>query len=77
MNMRHVLADPSMRPERVRRDEEICRRIKRVYEDSHSLYGSRKVWHQLRREGISVAKCTVERLMRSMGLPVYGGARRR
>ena len=62
------LADPSRRPERARRDEEICRQIKRVYEDSHSLYGSRKVWHQLRREGIAVAKCTVERLMRSMGL---------
>ncbi len=43
------LADPSRRPERARRDEEICRQIKRVYEDSHSLYGSRKVWHQLRR----------------------------
>jgi len=62
------LADPSRRPEHARRDEEICRQIKRVYEDSHSLYGSRKAWHQLRREGIAVAKCTVEHLMRSMGL---------
>ena len=62
------LADPSRRAERARRDEEICSQITRVYEDSHNLYGSRKVWHQLRREGIAVAKCTVERLMRSMGL---------
>lgn len=55
--------DPS-----VRVGAKICRQIKRVYEDSHSLYCSRKVCHQLRREGIAVAKCTVERLMRSMRL---------
>ncbi len=42
--------------------------IKRVHENSFGLYGTRKVWHQLRREGIAVAKCTVERLMRAMGL---------
>jgi putative transposase len=39
-----------------------------VHEASFGLYGTRKVWHQLRREGIKVAKCTVERLMRAMGL---------
>ena len=40
----------------------------RVHKESFGLYGSRKVWHQMRREGIKVAKCTVERLMRAMGL---------
>lgn len=62
------LADPGRRPARARRDDEIIDRIKRVHENSFGLYGSRKVWHQLRREGIKVAKCTVERLMRALEL---------
>ena len=61
------LADPSKRSARARRDDEIREEIKRVHEASFCLYGSRKVWHQLRRDGIKVAKCTVERLMRVMG----------
>lgn len=61
-------ADPSRRPTRAQRDEELRQEIRRVHETSFGLYGSRKVWHQLRREGIKVAKCTVERLMREMGL---------
>ncbi|QOT74502.1 MULTISPECIES: IS3 family transposase [Sphingobium] len=61
-------ADPGRRPARARRDEEIREQIKRVHEASFGLYGARKVWHQMRREGIMVAKCTVERLMRAMGL---------
>ena len=52
---------------RARRDDEVKTQIRRVHEASFGLYGSRKVWHQLRREGVIVAKCTVERLMRSMG----------
>src|ERR1700739_2720792 len=62
------LADPGRRPARARRDDEICEQIKRVHEASFGLYGSRKVWHQLRREGVTIAKCTVERLMAAMGL---------
>ncbi|WP_313737019.1 IS3 family transposase [Sphingobium yanoikuyae] len=61
-------ADPGRRPARARRDEEIREQIKRVHEASFGLYGARKVWHQMRRDGIMVAKCTVERLMRAMGL---------
>lgn len=61
-------ADPQLRPARARRDDEIREQIGRVHEASFGLYGSRKVWRQLRREGIEVAKCTVERLMRAMGL---------
>ena len=62
------LADPDKRPARARRDDGIRAQISRVHEASFGLYGTRKVWHQLRREGIKVAKCTVERLMRAMGL---------
>ncbi|WP_176599234.1 IS3 family transposase [Sphingobium sp. 15-1] len=61
-------ADSGRRPARTRRDEEIREQIKRVHEASFGLYGARKVWHQMRRDGIMVAKCTVERLMRAMGL---------
>jgi putative transposase len=62
------LADPDKRSARARRDDEMKEAIKRVHEASFGLYGSRKVWHQLRREGVKIAKCTVERLMRDMGL---------
>lgn len=48
--------------------DEIGQEISRVHEASFGLYGTRKAWHQMRREGIEVAKCTVERLMRGMGL---------
>jgi transposase InsO family protein len=58
---------------RALRDEELKTEIARVHEANFGVYGARKVWRQLRREGIGVAKCTVERLMREMGLQ---GARR-
>jgi transposase InsO family protein len=62
------LADPAKRSDRSRRDDEIKEQIGQVHEASSGLYGTRKVWHQMRREGSKVAKCTVERLMRAMGL---------
>lgn len=62
------LADPAKRSARARRDDEIRQAISTVHEASFGLYGTRKVWHQLRRDGVKVAKCTVERLMRTMGL---------
>jgi len=66
----HVVrvADPGKRSARARRDDEIREQIRRVHAASFGLYGTRKVWHQLRREGIKVAKCTVERLMHAMEL---------
>ena len=51
-----------------RRDDEMRAQIKRVHEASFGLYGARTVWHQLRREGVVIAKCTVERIMAAMGL---------
>jgi beta-phosphoglucomutase-like phosphatase (HAD superfamily) len=61
-------ADPDLLPARARRDAELSAAVRRVHEASFGLYGARKVWRQLRREGISVARCTVERLMGRMGL---------
>lgn len=60
--------NPELRSVRQRRDEELGREIERVYDENKRLYGVKKVWLQLRREGIKVARCTVERLMRAMGL---------
>ena len=50
------------------RDEKLMSEIRRVYADSRRRYGPRKVWRQLKREGIAAARCTVERLMRQAGL---------
>ena len=61
-------ARPELRSERSRRDERLKGHIRRVWDNSRGLYGLRKVWHQLRREGVEVARCTVGRLMREMGL---------
>ena len=50
------------------RDSELRPQIRRVWESNFGVYGARKVWRQLHREGIGVARCTVERLMRQEGL---------
>jgi putative transposase len=63
--------------ERARRDAELRGEIRRVFVDNYGVYGARKVWHQLNREGISVARCTVERLMRQTGLAGRVRGRRR
>jgi putative transposase len=60
--------DPHGRPGRARRDEELCEHIDRVWRENREVYGVRKVWKQLRREGQAVARCTVARLMRRLGL---------
>ncbi len=61
-------ADRSKRSLRAIRDAELREEIERVWKENFGVYGARKVWRQLRREGTSVARCTVERLMRQMGL---------
>lgn len=61
-------ADPRRLPPRLRRDQVLMPEIQRVYEENFSAYGARKVWRQLGREDIVAARCTVERLMRSLGL---------
>ncbi len=62
------LADASKRSARAKRDDLLRAQIERAHAASFGLYGTRKIWHQLRRERTKVAKCTVERLMRAMGL---------
>jgi transposase InsO family protein len=61
-------ADPSRLPKRARRDAALRMEIERVWHENRQVYGARKVWRQLHREGFAVARCTVERLMRQMGL---------
>ena len=70
--------EPVRRSARSRRDEELRTQIRRVWETNFGVYGVRKVWRQLQREGIGVARCTVERLMRQEGLKgVVRGERKR
>jgi transposase InsO family protein len=61
-------AAPSKLSARAKRDTALRVEIQRVWEENFCVYGVRKVWHQLGREGIAVARCTVARLMRAMGL---------
>ena len=55
-------------PARARRDAELRVAIRRVWEENFRVYGVRKMWRQLKREGVAVARCTVARLMRELGL---------
>jgi putative transposase len=62
------------------RDEWLKEQIMRVWEDrkkGRRVYGARKVWRQLRREGIEVARCTVERLMKELGIAAAAAARKK
>jgi transposase InsO family protein len=60
--------DPDKRPPRAKRDDELRVEIRRVWDENFAVYGAEKVWRQLGREKIAGARCTVERLMRGMGL---------
>ena len=60
--------DPSRLPARAKRDVQLRGEIRRVRQENFDVYGVRKVWRQLCREGRDVARCTVARLMREMGL---------
>ena len=60
--------EPGRMPARARRDAALMPEIRRVFEDNFGVYGVRKVWRQMLREGHDVARCTVARLMRKMGL---------
>ena len=70
-------ADPGRLPARAKRDRALCGEIRRVWEENFQVYGARKVWRQLWREGHDVARCTVERLMRQLEIQgVRRGAKR-
>ena len=61
-------ADPTKLPPRARRDARLKTDIQRIFQENFEVYGVRKIWRQLRREGKDVARCTVERLMRDLGI---------
>jgi transposase InsO family protein len=61
-------ADRSLMSKRARRDDELRPEIRRVWRENFEVYGVRKVWRQLNREGVVVARCTVARLMTEMGM---------
>ena len=60
--------NPDLLSDRAKRDMALKPEIERVWEQNYKVYGVRKVWHQLRREGFDVARCTVARLMKGLGL---------
>jgi hypothetical protein len=60
--------DPDRLSARARQDARLKIEVRRVFDENFRVYGVRKVWRQLRREGFDVARCTVARLMRDMGL---------
>jgi transposase InsO family protein len=60
--------DPTTRSARAQRDDDLRTAIQRVWDANEQVYGPRKVWRQLKREGQRVARCTIERLMRDLGL---------
>ena len=60
--------DPAKRCARVQRDDTLIHEIERVWQANLSVYGADKVWRQMKRDGTEVARCTVERLMRRLGL---------
>ena len=62
------LRNPSLCCTRTQRDATLVPHIQRVWQTNMQVYGADKVWHQMNREGITVARCTVERLMRRLGL---------
>ncbi|ETD80774.1 transposase IS401, partial [Rhodobacter capsulatus B6] len=61
-------ADPARLSDRAKRDATLRPEIQRVFDANWQVYGARKIWRQLRREGFDVARCTVARLMKSMGI---------
>jgi transposase InsO family protein len=60
--------DSDRRPARAIRDEALKPEVQRVFDENFRVYGAHKVWAQLNREGLRVARCTVERLMKALGL---------
>ncbi len=68
--------NPDLRSDRAKRDERQMMDIHRVWDRNFRVYGARKVWRQMHREGHPIARCTVERLMRSLGIEgVHRGKR--
>jgi len=67
-NRRAIARDPERASARAKSDAALSVKIDGAWADNRKLYGARKIWHVLRREGEDVARCTVERLMRALGI---------
>jgi putative transposase len=67
-NRRAIAHDPDRASARARSDAALSLKIDGAWADNRKLYGARKIWHVLRRQGEDAARCTVERLMRSLGI---------
>jgi transposase InsO family protein len=65
---RAIARDPERASARAKSDAALSVKIDEAWADNRKLYGARKIWHVLRREGEDVARCTVERLMRALGI---------
>lgn len=65
---RAIARDPERASPRAKSDADICIKIDAAWKDNRKLYGARKIWHVLLRDNQDVARCTVERLMRDLGL---------
>ncbi len=63
-----IARDPDQAPDRAKRDEELRPELLRVWQENRSVCGARKLWHAIKRERIEIARCTVERLMRDIGI---------
>ncbi len=63
-----ILRDPDLASDRSKKDKQNCKEIKATWEKNRSVYGAKKVWHALGREGKVIARCTVERLMKQTGI---------
>lgn len=61
-------ANPDLRPARAKRDDECRLEIERIWKENRCVYGAEKIWRQSHREGRPMARCTVERLMRDLGI---------
>jgi hypothetical protein len=59
-----ILKKPDLASDRAKRDADLSPEIKRVWEENNEVYGIRKIWHQLQREKLIIARCTVARLMK-------------
>ena len=61
-------SNPDRRSDRAKRDAQLEAEIQRVWQENFCVYGARKIWRQMNREGFGIARCTVERLMRKVGI---------
>ena len=63
-----IARDPDRASDRAKRDGELRPELLRVWQENRSVYGARKLWHAMKREQFNIARCTVERLMRDIGI---------